>query len=91
MFKCEVEDDQGEALYDQSIFLINAKTPAEVNEKALKLMKTAAIDYKNYEGKTVGWQFVKILNVYDICEEKLYDGIEVFSQLRWESELSLDQ
>lgn len=87
LFKCNVEDDQSEILYDQSIFLIYAKTQKEINEKAIKLMKTSSIDYKNYEGKTVQWQFVKILSIYNICAEKIYDGIEVFSQLHWESEL----
>jgi hypothetical protein len=87
LFRCDVQDESGDVLYDKKIFLINIDGD---ESKASKMAKKQALSfenvYKNSEGGNVSWHFVKVLEVQNLCEEEIYDGMEVFSRLMWEGE-----
>ncbi len=90
LFVCDVPNTPPEeVLYDRTIFLIKTEDEQHVQEKAQHTALSFEVSYKNYEGNEVQWKFVKILQVQDLCEEELYDGVEVFSRLQFGAE-SLD-
>lgn len=88
LFRCHVSGESDNILYDRRIFLIDVDGD---KQKASKKAKQQALSfetvYKNFEGRDVSWQFVKVLEIQKLSEEKLYDGMEVFSRLLWENEV----
>mgnify|MGYP003477929136 FL=1 len=87
LFRCDVQDESDDILYDKKIFLINVNgDELRASKKAKKQAQSFENVYKNSEGGDVSWQFVKILEVQNLCEEEIYDGMEVFSRLMWEGE-----
>jgi hypothetical protein len=89
LFKCNVQDDIENILYEKKIFLINLTDETqEVSFKAEQVALSFETKYKNSDGKDVFWQFIRVVEVQDLSERELYDGIEVFSRLVWENEIS---
>jgi hypothetical protein len=87
LFRCDVQDESDDVLYDKRIFLINVNgNKSEASKKAKKLALSSENAYENFEGGDVSWHLVKVLEVQNLSEEELYDGVEVFSRLMWESE-----
>ncbi len=89
LFRCDVSGESDNILYDRKIFLIDVDGD---KQKASKKAKQQALSfetaYKNFEGGDVSWHFVKVLEVQNLSEEKLYDGVEVFSRLVWGTEIA---
>ena len=90
LFRCNVQDELENILFEKSIFLINVDDGQDVSEKAEQVAKSFEHQYKNDESKDVLWVFVKILEIQNLVEKELYDGIEVFSRLLWEHEVQGD-
>ena len=87
LFRCDDANEKtNEVLYEKSIFLIKVENEQLVREKAERIARTFEVDYKNSDDDKVTWKFVKILDTQDICEDTLYDGVEVFSRLQWNTE-----
>jgi hypothetical protein len=87
LFRCNVQDESNNILYEKKIFLVYLDDAREISEKAEQLARSFETKYKNSEGGDVHWQFVKVLEIQELSEEELYDGVEVFSRLAWESEI----
>ena len=66
---------------EESIRVLLADSRHEALSKARKLGRENEITYKNDAGEDVTWRFRRVLEVQDLCEEILYDGVEVFSTL----------
>lgn len=67
--------------------MVRAGNESEAVKAAKKLAsKDMAVRYENEDGETVEWQFLRVLEVQDLCEEELEDGTEVFSRLFFESQ-----
>ncbi len=76
------ETSSGEiGLYEETIHLMVGKDIAEVQEKAAALGLRLQHSYYNESGREVAWRFEAVLEVYDLCEAELHDGVEVFSTL----------
>ncbi len=87
LFQCDDTNEKSkEVLYEKSIFLIKVENEQYVREKAERIAQAFEVDYKNVDNDKVKWEFVKILDIQDICEDELYDGVEVFSKLQWDAE-----
>jgi hypothetical protein len=90
LFVCDVPDEPPEeVLYERRIFLIKTEDEQHVQDKAQQVALSFEVSYKNYEDNDVQWKFVKILEIQELYEEELYDGVEVFSRLQFGAE-SLD-
>src|SRR5436305_1855214 len=76
-------DQDGRVLQEESIRLIQATDEAEALTKAKRIGALDEHEYPNEEGETVVWRFVSALEIQDLCEESLFDGMEVFSTLEW--------
>ena len=83
LFESSIPDEHGRILQEESIRLVEAGDESEAKAKATVLGNSEEHEYANVCGETVRWRFVSVLEVQDLCEVKLFDGMEVFSRLRW--------
>lgn len=83
LFKSEVVTESNEYdtdTYEESIILIKASTKDEAFEIALNKGKTGEQKFKNGKDEEVNWRFMKVIDVFEILEETLNCGTEVFSR-----------
>lgn len=71
-----------DAVVEESIRVFRARDEDDAARRALEIGQNPPVEYKNSDGETVEWAFMKVMEVQDICEETLGDGTEVFSTLR---------
>lgn len=83
LFESSVPDEEGRLLQEESIRLIQAVDEAEARSKASRVGSSEQHEYLNHLGETVAWHFVSVLEVQDLGEDNLTDGMEVFSTLKW--------
>src|SRR5690606_37215183 len=82
LFESEVHDDQKtEPLCEESIRLVDAQDEAEARHKAEQIGREEQHEYRNEAGVTVRWKCAKVLEVQDLCESRISDGMEVYSRL----------
>ena len=68
-------------LYEETIRLLVAKDIVEAQEQAAALGLRLQHSYHNESGQEVVWRFEAVIEVQDLCEAELHDGVEVFSTL----------
>jgi len=92
LFESKVSDSkEADPLCEQSIRIFSAKSEEEVLEKANRFGAGEEHGYLNENGDKVEWAFVRILEIQDLCESEIVDGLEVFSRLyRKDESLILD-
>lgn len=83
LFESGLRHDDGRVLQEESIRLLQANDEAEAHTKAHALGTSEQHHYRNAYGEDVAWQFVSILELQDLCEADLFDGMEVFSTMKW--------
>jgi len=71
---------QGDPLYEESIRVVDAGTEEEAAIKAKRLGKTEHVRFPVVTGENVEWRFVQVISVYELLEQSLKDGTEVFSR-----------
>lgn len=82
--RVEVDDHRKErTLLEESIRILRATDERDASARSEALGRAEQVEYENFEGRTVRWRFVKVLEIQDLSETKLSDGMEVFSRLRW--------
>src|SRR5438045_2480550 len=84
MFESDRADLDGPRLQEVSIRLIEAENEAEAMSKAVALGKREQHEYRNEAGEIVHWRFIEVLEIQDLCEAEVYDGMEVYSRMGWE-------
>src|SRR5437588_684327 len=83
LFESSVKESDDRVLQEESIRLIQAENEAQAHAKAATLGPSEEHQYANEQGETVYWKFVGILEIQDLCEANVFDGMEVFSRLKW--------
>jgi len=83
LFESSIRDEDNRVLQEESIRVIEANDESEAKGKAITLGNSEQHDYGNVYGETVKWRFVSVLEIQDLCEASLFDGMEVFSQMKW--------
>ena len=82
LYQSHIEtSDEYLPLLDRTIFLINVLEGQQPSQKAETIAKKNEHEYDNENGERVVWRLVSVLEIQDLCEETLYDGIEVYSHL----------
>lgn len=69
-----------ERLWEDRLILIQADELALAREKALLIGATSEHTYVGEYGNVVSWKFRQIERIFEIAEENLVSGIEVFSR-----------
>ncbi|MCC6695370.1 MAG: DUF4288 domain-containing protein [Candidatus Hydrogenedentes bacterium] len=70
------------------VFLIKESSKVKARAKAKRIAKGQEVSYKNSDGAVTRWRFVRVLNMGEIYDDDLDDGIEIESVLQWEFELA---
>lgn len=76
----DVPYDSSVKTYEESHFLIKAASVEEASRLGEKLGIENEHTYKNQYGETVRWKFIKVLNCFELIEEELHSGTEIFSR-----------
>lgn len=80
----QIENSENDRpLFERNIRLFQAASEAEAIQKAEDAGRTERLAYENERGERVNWKFVRLIEVQDLCEATLFDGIEVFSEMSW--------
>ncbi len=66
--------------FEESWLLVSAVNQRQAMEKARKLAKDRKLSYANIYGDQVSWRFVKLLELQEILDKGLGDGVEVYSK-----------
>jgi hypothetical protein len=72
-------------LSEESLVLVDARDEEEALEKARRLGDERQIHYKNYAGAQVRWRFVEVLEVQEVSEPELSEGVEVHYRMQWKA------
>jgi hypothetical protein len=78
---------QEDTLWEESIRLIKAETKDQAMEKAQALGRASPLTFSVQTGDKVTWVFVKVERIFEIDEESLKDGTEIFSRFLRDSEV----
>jgi len=90
LFVCEIIDDNIDnldRLCEESIIIFEANSECDLQKTVEQIANSMQHNYENDEGQTVTWQFQGILQIQDLCEEKIDSGTEVYSRLFFESQV----
>jgi ribosomal protein L22 len=66
--------------FEESIVLLQANDEEEAWQKAETLGKQLAAEYQREAERSTRWEFVGVLKVYEVLEETLQDGTELFAR-----------
>lgn len=79
--------DVEDALWEESIVLINAVTEREAREIAVKRAHDSEHSYTTQGNDSVSWTFQQVERVFEIDADILVSGTEVFSRFLRDSEV----
>jgi hypothetical protein len=83
LYKSEISsefNEYGTDTYEESIILIKARTKEEAILSAKSKGNAEELSYRNVNNEEVRWKFIKVVDVFEITEETLMAGTEVFSR-----------
>ena len=72
---------------EESIHIVLADSEDQARKRAEEIGRDNQHSYENADGERVTWRFVCVAQVQDLCEDRLTDGMEVFSRMGRRSEL----
>ena len=82
LFRSTIDAQEIDApLCEESIRIVRASNEVEALNRARSLGQEEEHEYENEAGETVRWRFEEVLEVQDLCESELHDGMEVFSHI----------
>ncbi|MHC4840773.1 MAG: DUF4288 domain-containing protein [Planctomycetota bacterium] len=82
LYRCLIdgEPDSSGTPYETCIYLIKAKDRDDAQAKSETRGKKEARSFKDKSGRKVSWEFDSILQLQQLDEGKIEDGIEIFSR-----------
>lgn len=66
---------------EESIRIFRCESGAAALATAEAVGRRNEHSYPNEHGEVVTWRFMRVVEVQDLCEETLGDGVEVFSRM----------
>lgn len=84
LFRADALDSSDQNMFEESIRLVKAETESEALLISEQLGKTNEHQYANEFGETVHWSFVEVLEIQDLCETAIFEGVEVYSKIYYE-------
>ncbi|TCP59692.1 uncharacterized protein DUF4288 [Heliophilum fasciatum] len=72
--------DNDEKIFEESIILIKSKDIEEAHAVAEMRAKKSEHEYLNVYGQLVKWQFIKVIDVFELDDCEVRSGIEVYSR-----------
>lgn len=66
--------------YEENVVLLQASDEKEAWQRAEAFGEPLVAEYQQTANHGVRWEFVGVLSVYEVLDEDLHDGMEVFSR-----------
>lgn len=89
-FESMNKGNAGSPLWEESIILLEATSPTEARRKAEILATSREVEFETNAKDRVEWRFRRVERVFEVLENTVGDGTEVFSRfLRAEEVASL--
>src|SRR5262245_27907827 len=76
-----------EPLWEESVYLVQADSEEEAKRAGEVIGKTLDVKYTSATGDFVHWTFERVESVYEILDETIGHGTEVFSRFLRTSEV----
>jgi hypothetical protein len=80
-------DEQGTRLFEERIIVLDVADEGEAWERASEHGPALEERYTNAEGRWVAWTFERIVEVKAILEDRIADGVELFSRFLRQDEV----
>ncbi len=72
--------DDREKLFEESIIVLQANSADQAQERAKQHADQMQHGYRVLSGDWVEWQFVRVLDVFELIEDRVTDGVEVYAR-----------
>jgi hypothetical protein len=69
-----------EALWEESVILVDALSEEDAREKAELFGKREAVSFRAISGELVEWRLVEVMDTHEIQDHDLKSGTELFSR-----------
>jgi len=76
-----------ENLWEESFLLLRATSDEQARTKAASIASAKRLTYRASTGETLTWEFFKISASYELSDDQLADGTEIFSRHLRDSEV----
>jgi len=76
---CDKPQEEGN-LWEERCVLVQGDDAAEVEQRARQIGEAGEHDYTTADGNFLRWHFRKVERVYQLIDDELQDGTEVFSR-----------
>ena len=87
LFVSEIQGQpERDRLCEESVIVVHEVDEISARRTAERLGVAMQHAYLNEQGESVEWRFVRILEIQDLCEDRLESGTEVWSRLFRESQ-----
>lgn len=80
LFESSADGGSKEPLYEERVYLIEARDDAEAWIKAEDLARGEGVSFKNADQQQVRWSALKVLGIEEIHDDVLRHGTELFSR-----------
>ena len=87
LFKSTHSQSGDDELWEESIRLVDAESEDMALKKAQIIGANEKVAYLAQEGDKVTWEFVRVDRVFEISDEQLRNGAELFSRFLRKSEV----
>ena len=74
-------------LFEESIYLLQAEDDDDAWKKAEEKGRLSEQSYEAISGDMVTWVFDRVLSVFELFDEEVKDGTEIFSRFLKEEEV----
>jgi hypothetical protein len=78
--ECQVgKDPPAKRTYEDRLVVVRAASEAHARRKAERLTRAGVERYRNVVGEKVTWRFKEVIDSYQILDDELADGTEIYS------------
>lgn len=82
LMRCDVgRDSIGPWTCDEQIKLIRATNPETAYAKSIRVCEGENQSYLNSDGETVYWTCIGLVNLEELFDERIQDGVEIRSRI----------
>ena len=70
-----------DTVWEESVFLVQAASRDEARRLGMRIGKEQETEYVSATGEEVCWKFAEVESVFEILDETVGHGVEVFSRI----------
>jgi len=74
-----LHEESNEKWFEESVVVVRAGSAEDAERRALRHAEQSEHAYRNGHGETVKWRFVRVIRVFELNDDVITDGTEVYS------------